>query len=494
MSEPRNSIFRSALQVSPVRIAAMSDGELNMLMGRLLQSQAHKCGSALSGIRVNTEAKAKDDGCDGWSVEPVNPDEWLGSTNTCWQFKAGSSGEPARFFGEVTKPVPQKTLAGGGRFVLVASGSTNGIKGEQDRLTALITEASHAGIPSDKIEVIGSERLATWCNQHPAIAAHWTGRPEGLWTFDDWSNYPGHQVPWQQPTGKEFDFESRRADLDFATGTVYHLHIRGHPGVGKTRFALELCRGASWRDTVIYIRQAADVRLMELIDSVAADAGVQLVVVADEVQADQLRPLRDSVGRGNGRIRLITIGHCSTPDSSSIPAILIGPLEREVISDVIRGWYPSMPPEHVGFVAGFADGYVRLGRLAADAVVLNPSMNVRGLLSRDDIHAFLDGMLGAGDRRALYVVAVLTTLGWTEDKQHEGETVARHLGLNWNEVRASVKDFHRRLGIAPRGGRYRYISPTPLGIHLAVEAWETYPDLLASLADVLPSEDAKDAY
>jgi hypothetical protein len=494
MSEPGNSIFRHALQVAPGRIARMSDDELNVLMDMLLKAQAHKCDSALSEIRINTQGNAPDDGCDGWSDKPTSRDGWLGSEDTCWQFKAGAKGKPAHLAGEVTKRIPQETLACGGRFVVVASGSTNGKKGERARLAKLIAEAEEAKIPTEKIEVIGSERLATWCNQHPAIAAHWTGRPEGLWTLDDWSNSPEHQVPWQQPKGKEFGFESRRADLDFAAGTVYHLHIHGHPGVGKTRFALELCRGASWQGTVIYIRQATDVRLMELIDSAVADAGVQLVVVADEVQAHQLRPLRESVGRGNGRIRLITIGHCSTPDSSSIPAIQIKPLEREVMSDVIRGWYPSMPPEHVGFVAGFAGGYVRLGRLAADAVVLNPSMNVRGLLSRDDIHGFLDSILGAGDRPALYVVAVLATAGWTEDKQHEGEAVARHLCLDWNEVRASVEDFHRRLGIAPRGGRYRYISPTPLGIHVAAEAWEAYPDLLASLADVLPSEDAKDAY
>ena len=37
----------------------MSDAELNMLMGRLLQSQAHKCGSARSEIRVNTENKSE---------------------------------------------------------------------------------------------------------------------------------------------------------------------------------------------------------------------------------------------------------------------------------------------------------------------------------------------------------------------------------------------------------------------------------------------------
>jgi hypothetical protein len=94
------------------------------------------------------------------------------------------------------------------------------------------------------------------------------------------------------------------------------------------------------------------------------------------------------------------------------------------------------------------------------------------------------------------VVAVLTSVGWTDDKQEEGKAVADHFNFNldWNSVRATVEDFHRRLGIAPRGGRYRYISPTPLGIHLAVEAWTTCPDLLKSLPGVLPSDVARDAY
>ena len=48
-----------------------------------------------------------------------------------------------------------------------------------------------------------------------------------------------------------------------------------------------------WRGTVIYIRQAVDIRLLELIDGALADAGVQLMVVADEVQPEQLQSLRD---------------------------------------------------------------------------------------------------------------------------------------------------------------------------------------------------------
>jgi hypothetical protein len=494
MSEPANSIFRRALQISHELIAAMSDSDLNMLMEMLIKAQARKCGSPLDEIRINTQGNAPDDGCDGWSAKPTASDGWLGSEDTCWQFKAGNRGKPARLTGEVTKPIPRDTLLGGGRFVVIASASTNGKKGERDRRAKLIADAEKAGIPIGEIEVFGSERLATWCNLHPAIAAHWAGRPDGLWTFDDWSNSDEHQVPWQQPTGIESEFDSRRAAFQFGNGTVFHLHIKGPPGVGKTRFALELCRGAPWRSEVIYIRQATDFRLAELIDSVASEADVQLVVVADEVQPEQLRPLRDSVGRSNGRIRLITIGHCSTADPIRIPVVAIRPLERPVMLEVVRGWYPTLPHEHANFAVRFADGYVRLARLAADAVVQNPSMDVRGLLGREEIHGFLDRMLGPGDRRALYVVAVLTSVGWTDEKQVEGQLVANHLGQDWSSVRAQVENLHTRFGITPRGGRYRCISPTPLGVYLALEAWKIYPDLLKSLPTVLPSEDARDAY
>ncbi|MBN1458535.1 MAG: ATP-binding protein [Armatimonadetes bacterium] len=438
--------------------------------------------------------QGKDGGCDGWTAKPATKDDWLGETDTCWQLKAGAAGTPARLKGEVSKPIPKKTLADGGRFVVITSGSTAGKRGEEDRLKTLSDEASAASIPTDRIEVIGSERLAIWCNQNPAVAARWAGRPDGLWTLSDWSSAEIHQVPWQAPDTIKEEIARQRSSLEFETGSVHHLHIHGPPGVGKTRFALELCREAPWSASVIYLQQASDMRLVELIDGAVADAAIRLVVVADEIQPEQLRPLRDAVARANGRIRLVTVGHCPTPEPARIPALLMGPIEREMAAKVVKGWYPSMPTEHVDFVVRFADGYVRLARLAADAVARDTSLDVRGLLSRDEIRTFLDGMLGTGDRRALHVVAVLGSVGWTEDVQVEGEAIARHFSLDWNDVRAKVDEFHRRLGIVPRGGRYRYISPTPLGIHLAVEAWTTFPDLLRSLPDALPTEGAKDAY
>ena len=494
MRTPRPSIYRDALQVSPERIALMTDVDLTRLMGELLKAQAYKCRSPLNEIRVNTEGRASDDGCDGWSAKPQTPDDWLGSTHTCWQFKAGSAGQPARLAGEVTKRIPRETLTKGGRFIVVTSGSKNGKQGEKARLKKLIDDAKAAKIPVEQIQVIGSERLTNWCNQHPAIAAHWGGRREGLWTLEDWSNSDEHQVPWQALSNVQAKIDEQKANLDFFEGSVCHLHLQGRPGVGKTRFALELCRAAAWHKAVIYIRQASDIRLPELIDSAVDDTGIQLVVVADEVQPDQLLPLRDSIGRSNGRVRLITIGHSASPDPRRIPALEVQPLASDPMRRVIAGWYPPMPREHIDFVVCFADGYVRLARLAADAVARNPNMNVTELLEQNEIRMFLDRMLGSEDREALYVVAVLDSVGWTEDKKEEGWAIAQHLGLDWNRVQATVERFHRFSGIVPRGGRYRYISPTPLGIHLASEAWNTYPDLLRSLPGVLPSERAQDAY
>ena len=465
-------------------------------MGELLRAQAYRCGSPRD--LVNTETLAADGGCDGWTDRPVTPDPWLGTTATCWQFKSGTAGEPSRLSDEVEKPIPRKTLRDGGRFVVVASGSNSGERGIRDRKHELVAAAERQGLPAavaERIIVYGSEDIERWCNQHPAIAARWAERPPGLLTLDRWEDSEEHRMPYQASAEVESHL-GRRADLDFVTGSVDHLHIKGPPGVGKTRFALELCRDAPWRDTVVYFQQSEDQRLPELIDSVAHDRDphVRLMIVADEVQLEDLRVFRNSVERTDGRVRLVSVGSCSTPDPQRIPELRIEPLDSAIMRRVVRGWYPAMPPEHVDYVTRLADGYLRLARLIAIAVDSDRAASVPEVLQREEIRQLLDHMLGEGDRRSLYVVAVLTHVGWERDRREEGEAIAAYLGLDWNQVRYAVNDYHRRMRIAPRGGRYRYISPEPLGLYLALEALDTYPDIVDALPAKLPSEAARDAF
>jgi hypothetical protein len=352
----------------------------------------------------------------------------------------------------VTKPIPEKTLRAGDRFVLVASGSVPGKKGEDDRREALANEASASSLPTSPIDVIGSERLTSWCNQHPAIAAQWAGRPPGLLRFDEWARIDVHQVAWQATPEVEKAIADRRRDLDFGDDDVLHIHVQGPSGVGKTRLALEICRGASWNSSVIYVQQADDVPLLQLINGAIREPDVRMVVVADEVSPQKLLPLRDSLSLGQGRVRLITIGLSPTPDDARIPAMQVRPLAREPMARLVSGWYPEMPRVHVDFIVRFADGYVRLARLAADAVKRNPAADVRNLLDQQGIRVLLDRMLGDDERESLYVVAALRSVGWTDERQCEGESIARHFGLDWAKVQTQVHSFDRRLQIAqPKG-------------------------------------------
>ena len=219
------------------------------------------------------------------------------------------------------------------------------------------------------------------------------------------------------------------------------------------------------------------------------------MVVADEAQLEDLSVFRNSVERTNGRVRLVTVGSCSTPDPQRIPELRIEPLDAAMMRPVIRGWYPAMPPEHVDYVIRLADGYLRLARLIAMAVDTDRDASVPEVLRRVEIRQILDRMLGEGDRRrALHVVAILTHVGWERDKREEGEAIAAYMGLDWNQVRYDVNVFHDHKRIVPSGGRYRYISPEPLGIYLALEALGIYPDLLESLPAELPTEAARDAF
>ena len=486
--------FRNVLQISHYQISALREDQLNQLMNQLLLAQAYKCESTASKVLINTEIKSRDGGCDGWSDKPGSPDEWLGTTNTCWQFKAGKAGEPSKLKGEITKKIPRETLANGGRFVLIANGSTNGVKGEGERLQVLVDEAVQNGIPSENIEVIGSERLANWCNQNPAIAAYFTGLPNGFWTFEKWARSEYHQTSWEASEDILAELSELRKQLDFLRGGVKHLHILGLPGIGKTRYALELCRDAEWSKFVVYIPQSSEFPVNELIDFVLNDEEVRLMIVADETETNQLLTMREQIGLGNGRVRLITIGQGKSPDSVRIPSVELKPLDKKVMENIIKSWHPNMPLEKLDFVTRFADGYVRLAELATKAVVANPSMNMNKLLKQDDIRLFLDKMLGSEERYPLYVVAALTSIGWKEDMQLEGETVSRHLGLDWEKVRYTIDEYERKYRIVPQAGRFRFISPAPLAIYLASEAWNTIPDRLRTLPEVLPTERALIAY
>ncbi|WP_123784098.1 hypothetical protein [Corallococcus macrosporus] len=473
-------------------LKALNDTGLTAVMKELITAEAVLRSADISQISINSEEKAADAGCDAWSPQVPIASAWLGSRETCWQFKAGKSGEPSRLRGEVAKPVPSSTLANGGRFVLVASGSVNGVAGRRARLLVLEREAKRLRLPTDHIHVLTSESLSNWLDQHPAIAGTLLGL-KGFWTLPNWKVDIRHPAGWFPSESQQAAVAQLQEALGSSSETV-HIHIYGRPGVGKTRLALEACSSASWSNKVLYVPEPSQAHVLELIERVAA-SHAYLTLVVDEAPPNHLSTWGAAAHRANGRIRLLTIGHTRSLDATHLTEIELKPLDRDAMLKAVREWHPEMPYEQHDFIAAFSDGYIKLARLAGVALTNSPGMNVRELLRDHQIKSLMDALLGPMQgRRSLHVVAVLTSVGWDGPRAEEGKVIAERFGLNWNDVRISVREFDERMGIAPRAGDLRYISPAPLGVYLAIEAWETNHEQLERLVADLPNAEARRAY
>jgi hypothetical protein len=333
-------------------LRALSDAALTEVMKHLIVAEAHLRSGDVSLVSINSEEKAADSGCDGWSPQTPNS-KWLGDRETCWQFKAGKAGEPNRLKKEVAKPTPKATLAKGGRFVVVSSGSVGGNSGRLARLRVLLEQARKLRLPTDQIQVITSEALSNWLDEHPAIAGALRGLPPGYWTMSRWKQDIRHAGEWFPSKSQKSSVSELQQALSNSGGIV-HVHLRGRPGVGKTRLALEACVAASWANDVLYVPQPADADVGQLIDKVA-QSRANLVLVVDEAPPDRLSTWGAATHLANGRIRLLTIGHTGSPDTH-LTELELEPLEREAMLAAIRAWHPEMPIEQHEFISDFSPG------------------------------------------------------------------------------------------------------------------------------------------
>ena len=74
------------------------------------------------------------------------------------------------------------------------------------------------------------------------------------------------------------------------------------------------------------------------------------------------------------------------------------------------------------------------------------------------------------ERDALTVVALLSHVGWDEEHEVEGQTLSKHMGIEWPNCRRVIQRLEKR-GYIGRAGRYRYVTPELLAIWFAAEEW-----------------------
>lgn len=436
-------------------------------------------------VSVSSRTAASDGGCDIFT-KVADGQSWgrIEAGETCWQLKSGSAGQPSKIEHEVAKKVPKTTLNSGGHYKLVAS-AADGEGARTARLASLEQGARREHLSPSNISVMLANDIAEWCEEHPALVCKHIGGPPQLRLFGDWSRFELHRGRWHgSPT-----IDAKFCDIDGflqSSGSPRHIHVWGKPGVGKTRFVLEYCRSREWAYDVLYLSQADEEILAKAVSSMRLLANSRLMLVVDEVEVADLDRMRTYLQPIEERLTLVTIGLGRPYPQDRISGIEIPPMKPDELRTTIHALHTGMPSETVDFIVKFADGFLRLAILAAQYLEANRELDVRSLYQDREIEAFLEKMLGGEISKYLYVVAILMRVGWSGDLEHEGRLIAQHLGFNWNEVRVAVDQLHKKYGVAPQAGRYRYISPLPLGNYLAIGAMRTLETEVESLLNALP--------
>ena len=348
-------------------VRRLSDIELRDLMRDLLLAEAYRSGADVS--KVITEIEAADEGADALTPAGVTHHAWLADVPTCWQLKAGRAGQSSKLVGEVTKPLAALTLKSGGRLVLVASGAVAGGSGTAARRQAVVDDAVRAGLPTSRLEVMTSEALTSWINQHPALAASLRGMPPGYSSLGHWIDDPAFRDPWVGSTALDTKLDELRRAIDFNNPTpAVHLHVYGTPGVGRTRFVLQACTTASWSKMVLYAPRWADANIAGMLAAASEAPNARLVLVVDDVPAEQVKTLASRALAAPDRLRVISIGHHESPDSQTIAQLEVQALDGETMAKLIAAAHPTMPTEHAQSVVSFADGSASLAKQVASAI------------------------------------------------------------------------------------------------------------------------------
>jgi hypothetical protein len=486
--------FRPATRVSAEQIRSLDEDRLRDVMAHLLRAEGFLCEIPANEITVSDNVRAGDDGCDGWSPAHRARSDWLPDVETCWQLKSGSAGEPARLKGEVLKPKPRETLKAGGAFVVVASQASGEVAAEKRR-EVVRQEAREAGLPTDRIIVYTCENLADWCNSIPAISSWIAGIPTGFLLFEEWLRDDQHAGPFYAGERVAQEIARARRILDFrSSGRRYHLHIAGQPGIGRSRLAMEIVRDTGLQELAIY-SGAFDQQVGELLGQVRAELTARLLLIVDQVAPESVGVLNQQVRLAEGRIRLITISSEQPGETDGIELLNVGRLGAEEMRRLVQSQRLGLPFEHLDFVVRFADGFVKLARIVWRALREDPDVRgLEALLDQNDIRGFLNRLLGGlpdEDRGALEVVALMARVGRDGEVETEGEAITRLFDLNWPDVRGRLRRIDDRLGIVPRAGRYRHVSPQPLALRLAGGALDDYGAIIPQLPDRLPSHSAR---
>ncbi|MCU7843332.1 MAG: hypothetical protein KZQ93_05785 [Candidatus Thiodiazotropha sp. (ex Monitilora ramsayi)] len=478
----------TVFEVQSQDIAELNDLNLTKLLKMLLLLEARSAGIAERAVEVALNIRVADGGEDGrieWSNGPENTD-YLPSRLVQFQNKATEMG-PADCANEIVdrhgnlKRMVEVALDNGGVYILFTTQELNGQQ-KTDRIDAIRNKLKEIGKPyanTVSIDIYDAAKIQGWVNRYaPAITAvlNWVGRPlvNGLCTWEQWEKFDeNHHFDYVSDQSRNKAIENLRTLLATSKKCA---RIIGLSGLGKTRLALEVCRGNAWDDgfskRVVYIDASyGEPNLAGLICSWVR-LGLDCLFVVDNCDLTLHKQLRREIEHPNSSISLLTLHYNPEKDSDTDPIQL-----NKMSDDLIKAMLEPVYGERISDldrIVSFAQGFPQMAVLLANAR-LDQTKDM-GSLTDDDL---VTKMLWGGELRDQQTATILEAcslfdkFGIEQEREEEAKFIAEKIaGTDIDALYRCIRTFEER-GVVNRAGRLAQIIPKPLAIRLAADWWRT---------------------
>jgi hypothetical protein len=479
-------------QVQAEDVAGLNQLQLTRLLKTLLILEARSAEISESAVDVGLKLEVPDGGEDGrisWTNGPDSTD-FLPSNLVQFQAKAQDLG-PKACADEIEttrgsiKPMIEDALSAGGSYALFTTQILNKSQKKKriEKIREKLEELHRPYAKSASIHMFDASYIQNWSNKYAsAITAilTWIGRPliEGMKTWSSWERFDENQL-------FEFVPDVTRADalteLRRTLENPRHCsRIIGLSGLGKTRLALEICRGDTdtnaLTERVVYIDASFHIPNLPGIVASWAQHGLDALIVVDNCDLKTHKQLRKEVMHPESVMSLLTLHYDPEVDAET-NHVHIKQMSDDLIRTMLEPVYGEKIPD-LERIVNFAQGFPQMAYLLARAR-LDQSRDM-GSLTDDEL---VRKMLWGSDTADPPTEALLQACSLFDKFGREGSaseelafiasTIAR---CDEDSLYKCVKKFEVR-GVIGAAGRYCAIVPKPLAIRLASDWWrETRPE------------------
>lgn len=291
--------------------------------------------------------------------------------------------------------------------------------------------------------------------------------------------------PEQSQTSEDRDQLSQKIIEDLSTYGNY-LHMVGLPGVGKTRFILEIIINNKMERNTLYVLNPS-VLPANFFGNPERNTTKQFNVIVDNcsfAESEELFRLHKFYA---SKLNIITIESNSVCtaniQNTADPCIYFLPrLPDKAIENVIKQVASYRTPDHTWQITHLAQGNLNLALSIARTINLNPKIKGNSeLFNFLEIRQAVEKIVPANvDPVAIRALSLMQEIGLKGHAMHEGLIISKIVGVEIGRLQVAATQMEVR-GLSKQHGRYYEIMPSLLAIYLGIEAWHSWGEQIVKL-------------